>query len=106
MTSMMVVVGLVWGIAAPGSKDAPKKDAPSAIVGEWICESITFGGQVIKSPDLAYEFTADGKMIKRSKGREAVEQNYAVNEKKEPMEIGWTLRKNEGTISGIWKVDG
>ena len=108
MTSMMLIAGTMWGIAAPGPKEEPKKAASqSPIVGEWILDSATAGGMAVPQVDMKFEFTKEGKMIQTRKGkRDREEQAYTVNEKKDPFEIDWVIRKNEGTILGIWKVDG
>ena len=108
MTTTMFAAAMIWSIAAPGPKEPPKKAAPTpAIVGEWICESITVRGQKAPSPGLAIVFTADGKVFKEFDGKtEPGEQTYSVNEKKSPAHIDWTFRKNEGKVLGIWKVKG
>jgi uncharacterized protein (TIGR03067 family) len=107
--NVLLIAGMAWGIAAPAPKEVPKKETPSPIIGVWQCESMTYGGQAAPPgvTEMVYEFTAEGKLIIRyTKGAAPKEQAYTVNDKKEPSHIDWVIRKNAGTILGIYKVDG
>jgi uncharacterized protein (TIGR03067 family) len=109
MMNVLLVAGMAWGISAPAPKEVPKKETLSPIIGVWNCESLTVSGQALPrgTTDWVYEFTAEGKMIIRQ-GKDAApkEQAFTVNDKKEPSHIDWVIRKNAGTIQGIYKVDG
>jgi uncharacterized protein (TIGR03067 family) len=57
MNSTLLVI--VLGLGAPALKDPPKKEVN--IVGEWVVESQTSGGAMVKSPTpQTYTFSADG----------------------------------------------
>lgn len=111
MNSAIAFAGLVLGIAAPGTKEEPKKkDAdPPTIVGTWKLQKMTAFGMELPGKDLAFEFTADGKFIRRdARGGESV-SNYTVDPQKTPSEMDWRMvrkGKEEQPIRGIYSVDG
>ena len=101
------LLGVVLAVGAPGDKDAPKKDAPS-VVGEWDGEKAVRGGMERPIPDggVKVTFTADGKMIFKEGNKDAEEGTYKVDAKKNPPEIDLSPPKEDGTLLGIYKLDG
>ena len=58
------VVGLALLLAAPATKDPPKKAEPPGLVGEWAVEGLVRGGKefpVAAAEGMSIEFKADGK---------------------------------------------
>lgn len=102
-----VLIGVVLAVAAPGDKDAPKKEAPT-IVGEWDGEKAVRGGQEKPVPDggVKVTFTADGKLIIKDGFKDPAEGTYTVDAKKDPAEIELTPPKEDGSRIGIYKIDG
>ena len=101
-----LILGLAVIVSAPGTKDAPKKEA--SIVGEWKAEKLVIGGQDVSPPEggVTVTFTADGKVQLVEKGREKEDPGtYKVDAKKNPAEIELTPPK-EGKHLGIYKIDG
>jgi uncharacterized protein (TIGR03067 family) len=101
-----LLVGLAFAIAAPGPKEAPKKDAPT-LVGAWTVESVVKGGR--PAPDDregGLEFTADGKSILRERGKN-IEGTYTSDSKKDPAELEITLEAGgmRVTLAGIFKFE-
>lgn len=101
-------VSLALVLAAPGTKDAPKKEPPS-IVGEWVGESGVRGGQPDNPPPgTSITFTKDGKLImKEGGGDKSHEGTYKSDSKKDPPEID--LAPADGpkeTLLGIYKIEG
>ena len=102
-----VLFGVVLSVAAPGDKEAPKKEAPT-IVGEWDGEKAVRGGQERPVPEggIKITFSADGKLVVKEGNKDAHEGTYKVDAKKNPAEIEVTPPKEDGTRIGIYKIDG
>ena len=101
-----VLFGLVLAVGAPG-KEAPKKEAPS-VVGEWDGEKAVRGGMERPIPEggVKVTFTADGKMLFKEGNKEEGTGSYKVDASKSPGEIEISPPKEDGTLLGIFKIDG
>ena len=101
------LLGVVLAVGAPGDKAAGKKEAPS-VVGEWDGEKAVRGGMERPIPDggVKVTFTADGKMIFKEGNKDAEEGTYKVDARKNPPEIDLSPPKEDGTLLGIYKLDG
>lgn len=97
-------------LAAPALKDPPKKELN--IVGEWVVESQTTGGRVLKTTaEVTYMFGADGGWTITRKAGKAVgvgSRTYTVDPKADPPAIDMKLSAAAArpTYQGIVKVDG
>lgn len=103
-------VGLALVLAAPGTKDAPKKDPPS-LVGEWVGEQAVAGGMTLPVPDggIVFTFAADGTLSVREGNRSKPDAgSYKADPKKDPSEIDLMPPpdKKEPMLQGIYKLDG
>src|SRR5688572_13877191 len=103
-----LIIGLAITVGAPGAKDPPKKEP--TIVGEWIGEKATRGGQEKPVPagGISFTFTADGKLTVKEGAREPKEgATYKLDAKKNPAEIDIIppAGKDEPTILGIFKIE-
>ena len=87
--NVVLILGVAVGLSAPNLKDSTKKD--TAIVGEWVPESMTMGGKMNLKPPagMRYEFTADGQWISRREGAAAkgVPRDYKLDPKANPPTI-------------------
>ena len=104
-----LLIGLAISVGAPGAKDAPKKEA--TIVGEWVGEKATRGGQDRPVPEggILFTFTADGKVTVKEGAREPKDgATYKIDTKKNPNEIDIIppAGKDEPNVLGIFKIDG
>jgi uncharacterized protein (TIGR03067 family) len=101
-----VLFGLVLTVAAP-DKDAAKKESPS-IVGEWDGEKSVRGGMERPIPDggVKVTFTTDGKMLFKEGNKDQETGSYKLDATKSPGEIDITPPKEDGTLIGIFKIDG
>ena len=102
-----VLLGLAMAIAAPGAKEAPKKDGPS-IVGEWSPSQALRGGKPDMPPaGTTITFTADGTVTFKEGGRDGTEKGtYKLDVKKDPAEIDISPPKGEERqVIGIFKFD-
>ena len=102
-----VLFGVVLAVAAPGDKEAPKKEAPT-LVGDWDGEKAVRGGKERPVPEggITITFTKDGKLLFKEGAKDTTEGSYKVDAKKDPAEIDLTPPKEEGTLVGIYKLDG
>jgi uncharacterized protein (TIGR03067 family) len=103
----VVLMGLALSLAAPATKDSPKKDTPS-IVGEWIPSQAVRGGMNdMPPPGTSITFTADGKVImKEGKRDRAEEGTYKIDAKKDPAELDLMPPKGEErNLTGIYKFE-
>jgi uncharacterized protein (TIGR03067 family) len=102
-----LVFGVVLALGAPGEKDAPKKDAPT-VVGEWDGEKAVRGGKERPVPDggIKITFTADGKMLFKEGNKDEQTGSYKMDAKKIPGEIDISPPNEDGTLKGIFKIDG
>ena len=102
-----ILIGLALGLGAPGAKDPPKKEV--SIVGEWVAEKGTVGGDDRPTPagSVVFEFTADGKVVIREGKKQPDPAEYKVNPKKEPAEIDVSppADQKQPTMKGIYKLD-
>ena len=103
-----LLIGLAMTVGAPGAKDAPKKE--STIVGEWIGEKATRGGQDRPVPEggITFIFTAEGKLTVKEGAREPKDgATYKIDAKKNPAELDIIppVGKDEPTILGIFKIE-
>jgi uncharacterized protein (TIGR03067 family) len=105
--STAIWFGVVLAVAAPGDKEAAKKEAPS-IVGEWDGEKAVRGGMERPVPEggIKITFTADGKLVVKEGNKDAAEGTYKVDAKKNPAEIEVTPPKEDGVRIGIYKIEG
>jgi uncharacterized protein (TIGR03067 family) len=102
-----MLLGVVLAVVAPGDKDATKKEAPT-LVGEWDGEKAVRGGKERPVPEggITVTFTKDGKLLFKEGTKDSTEGSYKVDAKKDPAEIDLTPPKEEGTMLGIYKIDG
>jgi len=100
------VFGVVLALGAP-EKDAPKKEALT-IVGEWDGEKAVRGGKERPVPDggIKVTFMADGKMLFKEGNKDEETGSYKVDAKKNPGEIDISPPKEDGTLKGIFKIEG
>jgi uncharacterized protein (TIGR03067 family) len=98
---------LAAAFAAPAPKDpAPKEAGPPDLVGVWVCESITYNGRETPNPDLAWEFTAAGKLLLGHKGKErSLAGTYKVTAVKGPATFDWDTGDIGVKYWGIVKVE-
>jgi len=104
MNTVLLALALV--AAAPGPKDAPKKDPPT-VVGEWTCTECVGDGQKFPSEVAAtiwLEFAADGKFRYRF-GPEEGAGTYTTDPAKNPAELDYTSDKVAKGNHAIYKVD-
>jgi uncharacterized protein (TIGR03067 family) len=101
-----VLFGVALAVAAPGDKEAPKKETPT-LVGEWDGEKAVRGGKERPVPagGITVTFKADGKMLFKEGNNSAEDGSYKADAKKEPAEIDISP-PGEGTLVGIYKLDG
>jgi uncharacterized protein (TIGR03067 family) len=92
-------------VAAPGPKDAPKKESP--LVGQW--RLVRANGERPVG-DQVETFAADGSCVIRTRieDRESEERGqYTTNPATSPAEFDYVFNAAEGgNIKGIYKVDG
>jgi|SoiMethySBSTD1v2_1073268.scaffolds.fasta_scaffold181022_3 uncharacterized protein (TIGR03067 family) len=107
-----LVFGLALGVAAPGLKDAPKKDP--TILGEWVFESGMMGGMAVPTDKakLRVTFRTDGIVTARDGDQPTKEEHtYTIDAKKTPAEIDLVPRNkgnNQGiamSATGIFKIE-
>jgi uncharacterized protein (TIGR03067 family) len=98
-------LGVALALAAPGSKDPPKKDSP-ALVGEWVVEGTVVGGRPKPLPAGAtWVFTADGKAeFWVGRGKPADRFTYTADPRKDPAEVDITGPGE--TVRAIYRVEG
>lgn len=109
MSSTVFLVGTILVISAPTTKEVPKKGADTpTIVGTWRLDKMTIAGMEMPIKDLAFEFTADGKLIRvDARGADEGKNTYKIDSTKTPGELDWLMEgKKEQTIKGIFAVDG
>lgn|SRR5262245_15330863 len=104
-----ILTGVALLVAAPGPKDAPKKE--STIVGEWVGEKAVTGGMDLPVPagGITITFTADGVLTIVEGGRgQPKSGSYKADSKKDPPEVDLVppADKKEPTVLGIYKLDG
>lgn len=103
-----IAIALICG--APALKDPPKKEVN--IVGEWVVESQTTGGRVLKTTaETIYTFGAEGGWTITRKAGKAVgvgSRTYTVDPKADPPAIDLKLSAAAArpTYQGIVKVEG
>jgi uncharacterized protein (TIGR03067 family) len=104
MTPMLL--GLALTLSAPATKDPPKKDLPS-LVGSWIGETGIKGGKPSPPEDASMEFSKDGTLIFKEKGKE-IPGSYKMDATPFPAQLDLTLGAGGQNISfpGIYKIDG
>jgi len=99
-TGLIAIAGIAF--AAPGPKDAPKRE--SSIVGEW--ELLTVNGQ--KAAPGTYKFNSDGSGVARGSIANVVSPEfrwkYTTDEKANPFEIDMT--GDDLHEKGIFKIEG
>ena len=102
-----VLFGVVLAVAAPGDKEAPKKEVPT-LVGEWDGEKAVRGGKERPVPEggVTVTFKEDGKMLFKEGNKAEEEGTYKSDAKKTPGEIDISPPKEEGTLIGIYKIEG
>jgi uncharacterized protein (TIGR03067 family) len=111
MNSAIVFAGLAIGIAAPGTKEEPKKkdaDLPT-IVGTCKIEKALFAGMEVPAGRVrTIEFTAEEKLLMHDGiRRDSKEHAYKVDTSKTPAQLDWiTEGKKEQPIRGIFRIDG
>lgn len=102
-----LIAGLALLVAAPATKDPPKKEPPS-LIGVWNIESAVKGGKAdAADAEGSIEFTKDGNAILKERGK-AINATYKIDAKKNPAELDLTLseRGMSITMNGIYKFDG
>jgi uncharacterized protein (TIGR03067 family) len=101
----LLIVGLV--IAAPATKDPPKKAEPPSIIGEWAVEEAIRGGQAAPAgatDGMSIEFKADGKYQVRVQGKGAREGTYKTVPGKDVSEIDLMTHTDE-MAPGLFKIE-
>jgi uncharacterized protein (TIGR03067 family) len=104
------MLGLALTVAAPAPKAEAKKD-PASPVGTWVGVKALAGGKELPVPPEGIEFTmtADGVLHVNEGGRKKADTGtYKIDPKKDPAEIDLIPppTEKEGTILGIYKVEG
>jgi len=101
-----LVAGLALLVAAPATKDPPKKDPPS-LVGVWIGETGIKGGKPSPPEEASMDFGKDGKLVFKEKGRE-LPGTFTTDAKASPAQLDFTLGAGGQSISllRIYKIDG
>jgi uncharacterized protein (TIGR03067 family) len=107
---MFATLVLAVAIAAPGVKDAPKKEAPSP-VGEWVTETAVAGGMEKKvRAGSGLVLTAGGRMEMTEGGiNQKLEGTFTIDARKSPATLDFAADGTVGkglTIAGIYKVEG
>jgi uncharacterized protein (TIGR03067 family) len=102
-----VLLSLAIAMAAPASKDPPKKDPP-ALVGEWAAESAVEQGRAIAlPPGTGWVFTADRKSVLTLGGAAgSFEATYKADATKAPAEVDVSDGPKGKPLRGIFKVEG
>jgi uncharacterized protein (TIGR03067 family) len=103
---MTPILVLALTVGAPGAKDPPKKDGPT-LVGLWAAESAIKNGRPDNNPtDATLEFTADGKVTLKEKGRD-ITGTYTTDPKKAPADLDLNLSAGgmSVTMPGIFKIE-
>jgi len=99
-----LLFGLALAAGAPNPKAPPDK-AP-ALVGDWVIESMVFGGKPWEfKPGAAWQFQSDGKMVNRGPDGEKA-GTYTADAKKNPAEIDLDVIGPNWELPGIYKIDG
>jgi uncharacterized protein (TIGR03067 family) len=100
-----LVLALAVVVAAPATKDPPKKEPPS-LVGVWIGETGIKGGKPSPPEDASMEFSKDGTLVFKEKGKE-IPGSYKLDAKASPAQLDLTLSAGGQNISlpGIYKID-
>ena len=106
MTAPVLLV-LAIAVAAPASKNPPKKDPP-ALVGEWAGESGVENGRALTLPaGTNWVFTADGKsVLTLGGGAGSFEATYKADATKAPAELDVSDGFKGKPLRGIFKVEG
>jgi uncharacterized protein (TIGR03067 family) len=100
-------VGLAVMLAAPGSKEAPKKAEPPSIVGEWVCTKCVADGKEFPEEALTsikMEFTAAGK-YQGQFGPDQSKGTFTTDPTKDPAQIDFASDKTGKGNKGIFKAD-
>ena len=102
-----VLLALAIAVAAPGTKNPPKKDPP-ALVGEWAGESgVEKGRALALPPGTGWVFTADGKsVLTLGGGAGSTEATYKADATKAPAELDLSDGPKGKPLRGIFKVEG
>jgi uncharacterized protein (TIGR03067 family) len=108
----MLATFLALTIAAPALKDKPGPD--SLLVGEWLAEAVTIGGDFATEPGhgkLIHVFTKDGAWIIRSGARPTRNRpcGFVTDLGKKPFEINLRYEFEDPSdvcILGIFRVEG
>ena len=103
-----LLVGLALAVAAPGPKEAPKKDGPT-LAGDWVVQTVVKGGRPSPEEDSALTFTADGKAVLKERGK-TIDGTYTSDPKKDPAELDLVDPGQMGapgrTSKAIYKIEG
>ena len=104
-----LLTALAIALGAPAPKEDPKKE-PQPLVGEWVAEKGVIRGkeQAFPPGGVAFEFTADGKLLVRDGTKQADPADYMTDPKKSPAEIDIMppADQKQPPSSGIFKVEG
>jgi uncharacterized protein (TIGR03067 family) len=103
-----LIAGLAILVAAPGTKDPPKKE-PASLVGVWNIDTVVKGGKPISESRGSMEFTADGKIMLKEAGKE-IPLTYSADTKKSPAELDIDFPSGGNgdslKLRGIFMIDG
>ena len=102
----VVLFSVALAVAAPGDKEAPKKETPT-LVGEWDGEKAVKGGKERPVPEggVTVIFKADGKVIFKEGNKPEEEGSYKADAKKDPAEIELSPPRQRAQL-GIYKIEG
>lgn len=103
--STHLLVGLTLVVGAPAPKPAPPPAAPT-IVGTWRFESQIDDGQPQPCVGRTIEFTANGKFVVRTDGKEEDYGAYTVDPSKDPPQTEWDPKANGNDVPGIYQLEG
>jgi uncharacterized protein (TIGR03067 family) len=99
----LLVAALV--LAAPATKDPPKKAEPPSVVGEWAVEETVRGGKVMPVADSeGFEFAADGTYQIRFQGRALKSGTYQTAPGKDATAIDLKFQTDK-IAPGIFKIE-
>jgi uncharacterized protein (TIGR03067 family) len=105
--NVLALTALALAVAAPASKEAPKKVDPPPIVGVWECVEVASNGEVASAEDASscgLEFAADGTHRFRWGGQVGA-GTFTTDQTKEPAQLDFGSDKGGRINFGIYKVE-
>ena len=114
---MRLLLALLFGstllFAAPVPKDKKKTDDAEAILGKWEFDKFDAGGAMAPLDEflkgMVFEFKKDGKLTISAPAKQkqpAEEGEFKLDDTAKPKELDITVKKQEGTMKGLYELDG